>query len=161
LIFKRDQPRNARKIAVPFIARIDAIQVVYSLMNREAARLIADLAGQGVVIVARECLANGFLSGTITADTVFPEGTLNARYPREEVAQRAAYDPRFGPAIEGSFGADMNWDPAWELRWIDVSLAAGGSARLFHTTSRANKTITYIGFWDPEPRRWIGWDRIS
>jgi N-acetylmuramoyl-L-alanine amidase len=80
---------------------------------------------------------------------------------RRDLVQRAAYDPRFGPAIEGSFGADLNWDPAWELRWIDVSLAAGGSGRLFHVTSRANKTITYIGFWDPETRRWIGWDRIS
>jgi N-acetylmuramoyl-L-alanine amidase len=80
---------------------------------------------------------------------------------RRDLAQRAAYDPRFGPAIDGSFGADLNWDPAWELRWIDVSLAAGGSARLFHATSRANKAVTYIGFWDPETRRWIGWDRIS
>jgi hypothetical protein len=80
---------------------------------------------------------------------------------RRDLTQRAAYDPRFGPAIDGSFGVDLNWDPAWELRWLDVSVASGGRTRLFHATSRANRTVTYIGFWDPETRHWIGWDRIS
>ena len=80
---------------------------------------------------------------------------------RRDLAQRAGYDPRFGPAIDDSFGVDLNWDPAWELRWIDISLAAGGRTRFFHATSRANRTIAYIGFWDPETQRWIGWDRIS
>lgn len=68
--------------------QIDVVQVVYSLLNREATALIADLAAQGVGVVARESLANGFLSGSVTRDTFFPEGSLNARYSREEVAAR-------------------------------------------------------------------------
>lgn len=71
--------------------RIDVVQVVYSLMNREAAALIADLGEAGVGIVARESLANGFLSGTVTRDTVFAQGHLNARYPREEIEARVDY----------------------------------------------------------------------
>lgn len=68
--------------------RIDVIQVVYSLMNREAERLISDLAEQGIGIVARESLANGFLSGAFTPDTTFAPGTINARYSREEIIER-------------------------------------------------------------------------
>ena len=71
--------------------KIDAIQVVLSPMNREALPLIHDLGAAGIGIVARECLANGFLSGAITAETVFPEGSLNARYSREEITERARY----------------------------------------------------------------------
>jgi aryl-alcohol dehydrogenase-like predicted oxidoreductase len=67
---------------------IDVIQVVYSLLNREATTLIADLSAQGVGVIARESLANGFLSGAVTQDTLFPPGSLNARYTREEVGAR-------------------------------------------------------------------------
>ena len=74
--------------------RIDVVQVVYSLMNREAAALIDDLGADGIGIVARESLANGFLSGRITRDTVFPPGHLNARYPRAEIEARADYADR-------------------------------------------------------------------
>jgi aryl-alcohol dehydrogenase-like predicted oxidoreductase len=108
--------------------RIDAVQVVYSLMNREAAALIADLAAQGVGIVARECLANGFLSGTITADTVFPEGTLNARYDRPEVAARAVYaDALTALLVRG----DVKTLPQAAFRWVlddpGVTLALSGA----------------------------------
>ncbi len=68
--------------------KIDVIQVVYSLLNREAAELIADLGSAGIGVVARESLANGFLSGQVRRDTVFPSGTLNSRYSREEVEAR-------------------------------------------------------------------------
>jgi aryl-alcohol dehydrogenase-like predicted oxidoreductase len=68
--------------------RIDVVQVVYSLLNREAATLIRDLSARGIGVIARESLANGFLTGTVGRDTVFPEGSLNARYSREEIEAR-------------------------------------------------------------------------
>jgi len=68
--------------------KIDVVQLVYSLMNREAESLIDDLAAQGIGIVARESLANGFLSGAFTAETTFAESTINARYSREEIIER-------------------------------------------------------------------------
>ena len=68
--------------------KIDVVQVVYSLLNREAQTLIADLGGAGIGVVAREALANGFLSGQIRRDTEFAPGTLNARYDRAEIEAR-------------------------------------------------------------------------
>lgn len=76
----------ARKWAAA--GKIDVVQLVYSLMNREAESLMDDLAAQGIGIVARESLANGFLSGAFKHDTTFAEGTINARYSREEITER-------------------------------------------------------------------------
>ena len=71
--------------------RVDVVQVVYSLMNREARSFIHELGSEGIGIVARESMANGFLSGTVTRDTVFESGHLNARYSREEIEARVDY----------------------------------------------------------------------
>ena len=68
--------------------KIDVIQVVYSLLFRQSTKLIDDLGDKNIGIVAREALANGFLSGKIREDTVFDPGTLNARYSKEEIIAR-------------------------------------------------------------------------
>ncbi|MEZ4911660.1 MAG: aldo/keto reductase [Saprospiraceae bacterium] len=68
--------------------KISVIQVVLNLLNREADALIKDLSKKNIGFVARECMANGFLSGAITKDTVFPPGTLNARYSQAEIQER-------------------------------------------------------------------------
>ena len=116
--------------------RIDVVQVVYSLMNREAAGLITDLSAADIGIVAREVLANGFLSGTVTADTVFPSGSLNARYPRDEIAERAAYaDALAGALVRGNPSGEREANvptlPAAAFRWVldapEVTLALSGA----------------------------------
>lgn len=93
--------------------RIDAVQVVYSLLNREARQLIADLGEQGVGVVAREALANGYLSGRVKGDTVFPQGTLNARHTAAEVAARVDQVERLGflvrDEVESMPQAAMRW----------------------------------------------------
>jgi aryl-alcohol dehydrogenase-like predicted oxidoreductase len=108
--------------------RIGAVQVVYSLMNREGAALIADLAAQGVGVVARESLANGFLSGAVTRDTVFEAGHLNARYPPEEIAARVAYAEALGFLVRG----DVATLPQAAFRWVlddpGVSLVLSGAS---------------------------------
>jgi len=68
--------------------KIDIVQVVLSLMNRESQQVIEELQEYPIGVFGRECLANGFLSGAINKDTVFAEGTLNARYSRKEIAER-------------------------------------------------------------------------
>lgn len=107
--------------------KIDVIQVVYSLMNREASDLIRDLGEQGIGIVARESLANGFLSGAITRETVFPEGTLNARYPREEIEDRVAYVEDLSFLVRD----DVTTVPQAAFRWVlenpHVSLVLSGA----------------------------------
>ncbi|NKB71711.1 MAG: hypothetical protein GKR89_31945 [Candidatus Latescibacteria bacterium] len=93
---------------------IDAIQVVYSLLNREAAGLIEDLGGQGVGVVARESLANGFLSGGVRRDSEFPPGSLNARYSRAEIEARVGQVERLGFLRRG----EVDSLPQAAMRWV-------------------------------------------
>ncbi len=94
--------------------RIDVIQVVYSLLNREATALIGDLAAAGAGILARESLANGFLSGAVTRDTAFPAGSLNARYSRDEVTARVEQVERLGFLVRDPVATL----PQAALRWV-------------------------------------------
>jgi aryl-alcohol dehydrogenase-like predicted oxidoreductase len=94
--------------------KIDVIQVVYSLMNREAADLIHELGSQEIGIVARESLANGFLSGLVTNETVFPKNNLNARYSREEIVERVAYVEQLNCLLRGS----VQSIPQASFRWV-------------------------------------------
>lgn len=107
--------------------KIDVVQVVYSLMNREAATLIGDLGAQGIGVVARESLANGFLSGVITRDTVFPKNNLNARYGPEEIAARVAYVD----SLRFLLRDDIQTMPQAAYRWVlddaHVSLVLSGA----------------------------------
>lgn len=107
--------------------KIDVVQVVYSLLNREAESLIRDLGEEGIGVMARESLANGFLSGGVTRDTVFPPNTVNARYSREEIAERVAQVERLSFLVRG----DISSLPQAAMRWVlddpHVSLVLTGA----------------------------------
>ncbi|MEX0273752.1 MAG: aldo/keto reductase [Flavobacteriaceae bacterium] len=94
---------------------IDVVQVVLSLMNRESQSLIDDLHNLQIGVLARECLANGFLSGTITKDTVFPKGTLNARYSQREIEERVNQVNTFAFLLDGHKNVKL---PQAALRWV-------------------------------------------
>ena len=107
--------------------KIDVIQVVYSLMNREASDLIADLGEQGIGVIARESLANGFLSGRITRETVFPQNNLNRRHSAEEIADRVDYVDSLAFLVRD----DVVTMPQAALRWVlqneNVSMVLSGA----------------------------------
>ncbi|MDQ8183657.1 aldo/keto reductase [Pelagicoccus sp. SDUM812005] len=111
--------------------KIDAIQVVLSPFNRETRPLIEVARRLDCGVVARECMANGFLSGTIQRDTVFPAGSLNARYSREEIAQRVDYAEALKEAL---LGGEVKTLPEATYRWVldqpGVSLALSGAKSL-------------------------------
>jgi len=111
--------------------RIDVVQIVYSLMNRETEAFITELGQDGIGVVARESLANGFLGGTFTKDTVFPPGSLNARYSREEISERVATADRYRDLL---VRGEIKSLAAAALRWVlehpQVSLVLAGSRKL-------------------------------
>ncbi len=94
--------------------KIDVIQVVLSLMNRESQDLINELSEYPIGVFARECLANGFLAGVFNEQTVFKEGTLNARYSREEIIERVRQVEAFKFLIRN----DITSMPQAALRWV-------------------------------------------
>lgn len=108
--------------------KIEAIQVVLSLMNRESTQLIHDLGAQGIGIFARESMANGFLSGKITKDYEFPKGTLNARYSPEEIAARVDYADELTRLLVRD---DIHSLPQAATRWVldqpHISLVLSGA----------------------------------
>jgi aryl-alcohol dehydrogenase-like predicted oxidoreductase len=111
--------------------RIDVAQIAYSLTYREWEPILAELGRLGVGIVARESLANGFLAGVFTKETVFPTGTLNSRYSREEIVERVALADRYKAVL---VRRDVRSLAAAAIRWVldnpNVSLVLSGSRKL-------------------------------
>ncbi len=111
--------------------RIDVAQIAYSLTYREWEPILNDLGRLGVGIVARESLANGFLAGVFTQDTVFPAGSLNSRYSREEIRERVALADHYKALLVRQ---DIRSLAAAAMRWVldnpHVSLVLSGSKKL-------------------------------
>ena len=81
---------------------VDILEVGYSLFYQGATVELLPLARKrGVGILAREPLANGFLSGKYAPDTVFPEGDIRAALPREYVSAMAETAARLAFLTDG------------------------------------------------------------
>jgi aryl-alcohol dehydrogenase-like predicted oxidoreductase len=84
------------------------------LLNCEAANLIHALGKEKIGIVARESLANGFLSGAVAKDMSFPPSHLNARYSREEIGERVEQVERLKFLVRD----DIKNMPQAAMRWV-------------------------------------------
>jgi aryl-alcohol dehydrogenase-like predicted oxidoreductase len=117
--------------------RIDVVQVVYSLMNREAGAFIEQMGAAEVGVIAREALANGFLSGGVRRDTVFGGNHLNSRYDREEIEERVSYIEQ----IEFLVRPPVATLPQAAFRWVldnpHVSLVLSGASNADHVRDGA------------------------
>jgi aryl-alcohol dehydrogenase-like predicted oxidoreductase len=127
--FLKDTGEMSKSWAVQ--GRIDVAQIAYSLTYREWEPIIADLGRQGVGIVARESLANGFLAGVFTKDIQFPAGSLNSRYSREEIVERVELADRYKAAL---VRRDVRSLAAASMRWVldnsHISTVLSGSKKL-------------------------------
>ncbi|NND70080.1 MAG: aldo/keto reductase [Rhodothermales bacterium] len=94
--------------------KIDVVQVVYSLMNRQSTNLIDDLGTQGVAVFARESLANGFLIDGLSEDVSFGARNINSRYSREEIAERVEYVASLRFLVR----EDIRSMPQAAVRWV-------------------------------------------
>lgn len=94
--------------------KIDVIQVVLSLMNRESQELVEELQKYPIGVVARECMANGFLAGVFNKETVFTPGTLNARYSQEELIERINQVDDFSFLMRN----DIDNMPQAAMKWV-------------------------------------------
>ena len=110
--------------------KIHVIQVVISLMNRESQQLINDLSKYPIGIVARECLANGFLAGVFDYDTQFAEGTLNARYSRKELKERIDQVNSFDFLIRDEIDSMVKAALRWVLDQKGVSTVLSGAKNI-------------------------------
>ena len=64
--------------------RLATIQVVFNALRQEAKNKLFQTARQNnVAIIAREPLANGFLTGKISDDSSFPPGDIRFNFPRD------------------------------------------------------------------------------
>ncbi len=78
--------------------RPEAIQVVFNILRQEAKnKLFKAAVDNGVAIIAREPLANGFLAGKHRPDETFPPGDIRHQFPQGYVAslRRATESLRF------------------------------------------------------------------
>jgi len=74
-----------------------AIQVVFNVLRQEAKNeLFRAAASQNVAIIAREPLANGFLTGKHGSNDVFPQGDIRQDLPRQYVANLVQASDRLG-----------------------------------------------------------------
>lgn len=66
--------------------RAAVVELVYNMLEPEAAGVFDLAATNGTGLIARVPLASGLLTGKFCVDTEFPQGDFRRRWPREELA---------------------------------------------------------------------------
>lgn len=81
----------------------DTVQIVYNLARREPEEAFLPAArAANVGVIAREPLANGFLAGRYTAESVWETGDIRGRMPRPYISQMTALGQRVHELAERS-----------------------------------------------------------
>ncbi len=75
---------------------------------------------------------------------------------RADMIKRAAQDYRFGGAMFDTFGADLSFDPVFELRWMYFNVTGGRSAPLVHARDKSTGT-RFTSFIDPDTGQLAEW----
>jgi aryl-alcohol dehydrogenase-like predicted oxidoreductase len=109
---------------------VDVMELPLSLLRPQAAdELLAAAHRLGVGIIAREPLANGFLTGRFTRETVFPEDDQRRNWPRAQVLDFIERAEEFRFLSEGTGRTPSQAALAWILSHPEVSTVIGGAMR--------------------------------
>jgi hypothetical protein len=74
-----------------------------------------------------------------------------------DMRQQAAASGRLGAPVPESFGRWLEWQPAWELRWLSFQSTSQPAAYLYHITYKPDPKQRYTMSWDPDRRTWQQW----
>ncbi len=112
---------------------LDAVQTVVNALNHESLSLIKDMQGQGVAVIARECLANGFLTGAVTREHGFGEGSrLNNIFPEDTRLARLDQIEKIQFLIDGNITNLAQAAMRWAMDQAGVTLALSGAKQKEH-----------------------------
>jgi hypothetical protein len=73
-----------------------------------------------------------------------------------DMRQQAA-SGRLGAPVPESFGRWLEWQPAWELRWLSFQVSGQPSVYLYHITYKPDPGQRYTMYGDPDRRTWQQW----
>src|SRR6185312_2972607 len=84
------------------VGKVAAIQVTYNYLRRDAAEeLFPKAISEGAGIIVSEPLANGFLTGKYTKDSIFPVGDIRHQWPSKYQTQLMNRVQDFSRAVDG------------------------------------------------------------
>jgi hypothetical protein len=95
--------------------------------------------------------------------TQLPRNATSApRTPQDHQAdrdmrQQAAASGRLGAPVPESFGRWLEWQPAWELRWLSFQASGQPAVYLYHITYKPDPRQRYTMYGDPDRRTWQQW----
>ncbi|HXM37096.1 MAG TPA: aldo/keto reductase [Gemmatimonadales bacterium] len=117
----------------------DTVQIVYSLARREVEdTFLATARTANVGVIAREPLANGFLAGRYSADSVWEPGDIRSRMPHPHVAQLAALGQRVRELAEKSGLTAAQLALKFVLDRNDIACAIVGMKTVQHVEENLN-----------------------
>jgi hypothetical protein len=74
-----------------------------------------------------------------------------------DMRQQAAASGRLGAPVPESFGRWLEWQPAWELRWLRFQSSGQPAAYLYHITYKPDPGQRYTLYGEPDRRTWQQW----
>src|SRR5712692_5422515 len=114
-----------------------AIQVVFNVLRQEARNeLFGAAASKNVAIIAREPLANGFLTGKHKSNDVFSQGDIRRNFPRQYIANLVQASDQLG-FLETRIRSRAQAAIRFVLDHHEVSTAIPG----VKTTEQANENL--------------------
>jgi aryl-alcohol dehydrogenase-like predicted oxidoreductase len=118
-IFDPVEGLTALKIAQP-----DCLQVVYNIFSPKAAQELFPRAAQkNCAIIAREPLANGFLTGKYRHDSKFTAGDIRNYWPHDYIAARAQAAASLLPLLKGRSLAQLSLQFALSPKAVSTVIA--------------------------------------